>query len=74
MLDKTDRVKRNYIRAEERSRAADAEYQKREDALDEGLRETFPASDAVMIIQPVPEQHKIKRRTTSGLTTTRSIY
>jgi hypothetical protein len=33
-----------------------AEHQRLDKALDEGLMETFPASDAVMIVQPVPER------------------
>jgi hypothetical protein len=35
---------------------------RRERALDEGLMETFPASDAVTVIQPVPEQRKLRLR------------
>ncbi len=34
----------------------DAERRSREAALEEGLKETFPASDAVAVVQPVPEQ------------------
>ncbi len=34
----------------------DAERQRAEAALEEGLKETFPASDAVAVVQPVPEQ------------------
>ncbi len=34
----------------------DAERRRREAALEEGLKETFPASDAVAVVQPVPEQ------------------
>jgi hypothetical protein len=28
-----------------------------EQALEEGLRETFPASDAVSVVQPAPPHH-----------------
>ena len=36
----------------------DAERDRLEKALDEGLRETFPASDAVSVVQPAPpERH-----------------
>ena len=37
----------------------DAERDRLEKALEEGLRETFPASDAVAVVQPAPlEPHK----------------
>ena len=32
----------------------DAERERLEKALEEGLRETFPASDAVAVVQPAP--------------------
>ena len=47
---------RGAIKAERRD-PPQPEYQRRRDeALDEGLKETFPASDAVTIVQPVPER------------------
>jgi hypothetical protein len=48
--------------AAERSRqAADAEHRKTLDqALDEGLEETFPGSDPVSITQPAPSACDIK--------------
>ncbi len=34
----------------------DAERRSREAALEEGLKGTFPASDAVAVVQPVPDR------------------
>ena len=45
--------------------SADREEKRRlDDALDEGLEETFPASDPVNVIQPAPSKgdRHIKRR------------
>ena len=41
-----------------------AEKRRLDDALEEGLEETFPASDPVSITQPPPSKgdHHIKRR------------
>src|SRR4051812_11704503 len=41
----------------------DAEKRKLDDALEEGLEETFPASDPVNVTQPPPskQDHHIKR-------------
>jgi hypothetical protein len=44
---------------------ADAEEKRRlDDALEEGLEETFPGSDPVNVTQPPPskEDHHVKRR------------
>jgi hypothetical protein len=40
-----------------------AEKRRLDEALDEGLEETFPASDPVNVTQPAPSKgdHKIKR-------------
>src|SRR5271165_5702660 len=39
----------------------DAERDRLEKALEEGLRETFPASDAVAVVQPAPpEPHYVR--------------
>jgi hypothetical protein len=51
-----DGTARNRLKAGERAQQEDAEYRRLDKALDEGLKETFPASDAVMIVQPVPER------------------
>jgi hypothetical protein len=42
----------------------DAEKRKLEEALEEGLEETFPASDPVNVTQPPPskDDHHIKRK------------
>jgi hypothetical protein len=74
MLDKIDRLKKSDFRAMERSRTENAEWQRLDDALDEGLEETFPASDPVTIVQPVPEQSKTKRRIAGGSKVIRSSY
>ena len=45
--------------------SADREEKRRlDDALEEGLEETFPASDPVNVTQPPPskEDHHVKRR------------
>jgi hypothetical protein len=41
-----------------------AEQRRLDQALDEGLEETFPASDPVNVIQPAPSRadHHIKRK------------
>ena len=41
-----------------------AEKRRLEEALEEGLEETFPGSDAVNVTQPAPSKgdHHIKRR------------
>jgi hypothetical protein len=41
-------------RASHSGKEADAEKRKLDDALDEALRETFPASDPVKLTQPYP--------------------
>jgi hypothetical protein len=74
MLDKIDRLKKSDFRAMERSRTENAEWQRLDNALDEGLEETFPASDPVTIVQPVPEQSKTKRRIAGGSKVVRSSY
>ena len=46
------------------TRVADREEKRRlDDALDEGLKETFPASDPVNVTQPAPSKgdHHLKR-------------
>ena len=44
--------------------AKDAEKRKLDDALEEGLEETFPGSDPVNVTQPAPSKadHHVKRR------------
>jgi hypothetical protein len=45
-------------------RAADAEKRRLDAALEEGLEETFPGSDAVNVTQPppTPGDHHIRRK------------
>ena len=44
--------------------ADDAEKRRLEEALEEGLEETFPASDPVNVTQPAPSKgdHHVKRQ------------
>ncbi len=42
----------------QRQTVEDAERRRREEALDEGLRETFPASDPVSVTQPAPSRDR----------------
>jgi hypothetical protein len=48
----------------EEKQRLDREHEDEE--LDEGLEETFPASDPVSITQPVPEPTRSKRERYSG--------
>jgi hypothetical protein len=61
MLDKTPTWARDGL-GETRRDKDEAERRRLDEALDEGLRETFPASDAVMIVQPVPERRSFDWR------------
>jgi hypothetical protein len=47
----------------------DAEKRHLEEALEEGLEETFPASDPVNVTQPPPSKadHHIKRKRGAGV-------
>ncbi len=51
-------------RNSESGKKADAEKRKLDDALEEGLEETFPGSDPVNVTQPAPSKgdHHIKRK------------
>jgi hypothetical protein len=46
-----------------RKEPKDAEKQRLDDALEEGLEETFPGSDPVNVTQPAPSKpdHHVKR-------------
>ena len=50
-------------RRSEAGKKADDEKRKLDDALEEGLEETFPGSDPVNVTQPAPSKadHHIKR-------------
>jgi len=55
-------IDRGYSRARERD-PRDVEEQKRlEWELEEGLKETFPGSDAVTVTQPVKNRPSVKKR------------
>lgn len=62
MLTKPDPAEHSEVRARTRGRNDNAEYLRLDRALDEGLEETFPASDAVTVVQPVPEHRKMGAR------------
>lgn len=51
-------------RASHNTKKPDAEKRKLDDALEEGLEETFPGSDPVNVTQPPPSKgdHHIKRK------------
>ena len=51
-------------RTSQSGKTSDAEKRKLDDALDEGLEETFPGSDPVNVTQPPPSKadHHIKRK------------
>jgi hypothetical protein len=51
-------------RGSEASKKANDDKRKLDDALDEGLEETFPGSDPVNVTQPPPSKadHHIKRK------------
>ena len=42
----------------EAGKKADAEKRRLDEALDEGLKETFPASDPVSVTQPAPSKQE----------------
>jgi hypothetical protein len=50
-------------RASEAAKKANDDKRKLDDALEEGLEETFPGSDPVSVTQPAPSKadHHIKR-------------
>ena len=51
-------------RASQSGKKADSEKRKLDNALEEGLEETFPGSDPVNVTQPAPSKadHHIKRK------------
>ena len=51
-------------RVSQSDKKADAEKRKLDDALEEGLEETFPGSDPVNVTQPAPSKgdNHIKRK------------
>jgi len=61
MLDKTDLLERVDPKTAQRTREDQAEYEQLDKALDEGLKESFPASDPVAVVQQTPERSTGKR-------------
>ena len=51
-----------YPRTKERSPRELEEFQKLDRQLEEGLKETFPGSDAVTVTQPVKNHQPVKKR------------
>jgi hypothetical protein len=51
-------------RSDSKAAKEDAEKRRLDDALEEGLEETFPGSDPVNVTQPPPskEDHHVKRK------------
>jgi hypothetical protein len=51
-------------RSDSKTAKKDAEKRRLDDALEEGLEETFPGSDPVNVTQPPPSKgdHHLKRR------------
>jgi hypothetical protein len=62
MAAPTGRISMTGPRSDEKG-ARDAEKRRLDEALEEGLEETFPGSDPVNVTQPAPskEDQKIKR-------------
>jgi hypothetical protein len=52
------------IQSGSKPKAADTEKRRLDEALEEGLEETFPGSDPVNVTQPPPskDDHHVKRR------------
>ncbi len=60
MLENEGVAGRSHPKASPR-REETVKRERREDALDEGLEETFPASDPVALVQPQSDKGKAKR-------------
>lgn len=60
--DNDHRSRKAVPKATQPGRADAAERRRLDGLLDEGLEETFPASDPVAIVQPAPERPKTERR------------
>ena len=55
-------IDRGYSKAKEPDSRELQERQRLEQELEEGLQETFPGSDAVMVTQPVKNRSAVKKR------------
>ena len=62
MLDNNDQPRKAVPETTEPSPESAAEHKRLDELLDEGLKDTFPASDPVAIVQRAPERLKAKRR------------
>jgi hypothetical protein len=60
MLVNNPRSRRVAHKTTQTDRQKTAERQRLDEMLDEGLEETFPASDPVALVQPAPELFKAK--------------
>jgi len=62
MLDNNVQPRKAVPETTEPSPESAAEHKRLDELLDEGLKDTFPASDPVAIVQRAPERLKAKRR------------
>ena len=61
MLTKEDQTKRSASETPHSQRDKSAKKERLDDALEEGLKETFPGSDPLAVTQPAPDKSKEKR-------------
>jgi hypothetical protein len=61
MLKNATQTKSPAPEISQRSRDKTAMQEHLDDALEEGLKETFPGSDPIAVIQPAPDKIKQKR-------------
>jgi nicotinate phosphoribosyltransferase len=61
MLDNDHQSRKAVPETTQPSPESVAEHRRLDELLDEGLKETFPASDPVAIVQRAPERPKAKR-------------
>jgi hypothetical protein len=65
--------RRHKTHRRDRGRAGRAQRRHQEEALDDALKNTFPASDPVSIVQPAPPAADVDSVNTSNTSTTRSM-
>jgi hypothetical protein len=65
--------RRNKTHRRNRGHARRAQRQHQEETLDDALKNTFPASDAVSIVQPVPPAADVDSVNTSNRSTTQPM-
>ena len=61
MLEKEQGIEQSRSKVSQHSRDEILKREHRDNALDEGLEETFPASDPVALVQPKSDKPKPKR-------------